>query len=297
MGSPVNTMPDVLIITVNYKGADSTERFLASAARLQHHSEARIVVVENGSEDGSAERLRAVARHFDNVELLESRLNRGYFGAANWALQQFLSRGPAADWTIVCNNDITFEDDQFLVKLFARNPQTGQVLAPAIIARQTACDCNPFLRERPSRAQLLRYRFWLSHYPLMWFKQLLSPYVRIARRRLAALRSAAPGNSPAQIYAAHGAFLIFSRGYFQADGYIDDGFFLYAEEFVVAEICRRLSVPVIHDPALRVFHDAHRVTGRLCTRTSFQQGRDGLEYALRTYFFVPGASGSPQLRS
>ena len=86
------------------------------------------------------------------------------------------------------------------------------------------------------------------------------------------------------VYAAHGAFLIFSRSYFEAGGYIDDGFFLYAEEFSVAEICRRLQLRVLHDPDLRVWHYAHQVTGRMCNRTSFEWGRQGFEYALRTYF-------------
>jgi GT2 family glycosyltransferase len=96
------------------------------------------------------------------------------------------------------------------------------------------------------------------------------------------------------IYAAHGAFLIFSRAYFEGGGYIDDGFFLYAEEFAVAEICRRLGLSVVHDPELRVIHSAHQSSGRMCTRTSFEQGKQGLDYALRTYFW-PSVQRSAQV--
>jgi GT2 family glycosyltransferase len=288
-------MPDALIITVNYKGVDATERFLGSVTGLAGQSSSRIFVVENGSEDGSAERLRALIAPFPNVELLESSTNRGYFGAANWALQQFLARGHRPDWTIICNNDLTFDDNQFLPKLFQHDPARGQVIAPAIVARHTGVDCNPFMRERPTRSQLLRYRFWQSNFYLMWTKQLLSPYVRILRHHLPFSHQDASPKS-AQVYAPHGAFLIFSRAYFEAGGYIDDGFFLYAEELSVAEICRRLNLPVVHDRELRVLHDGRQVTGRLCNRVSFRQGREGLEYALRTYFFGPTSEDSRQLQ-
>lgn len=285
-------MPDALIITVNYKGADATVRFLESAAQLECFAKAYVLVVENGSQDGSAERIRSAAKRFANVELLESPVNRGYFGAANWALQQYSGRANMPDWVVICNNDIIFDDRHLLAKLFQRYPERAGVIAPAIIAQQTGADCNPFLRERPSEFQLLRYRFWSANYYLMWFKQWLSPYVRKLRFHLSWKRLAQQSVQRTTVYAPHGAFLIFSRKYFEAGGYIDDGFFLYAEEFSVAEVCRHLALPVVHDPELRVLHDAHLVTGRMCNRVSFVQGRDGLNYVLRKYFSARNAGAS-----
>jgi GT2 family glycosyltransferase len=142
------------------------------------------------------------------------------------------------------------------------------------------------MRTRPSWFKLLRCRFWQSNYYLMWFKQWLSPYVRTARHHLN-FRRPSLWAARTDVYAPHGAFLIFSRSYFEAGGYIDDGFFLYAEEFSVAEICRQLQLRVVHDPGLRVWHNAHGVTGRMCNRTTFEYGRQGFSYALRKYFLVP----------
>jgi GT2 family glycosyltransferase len=285
-------MPDVLIITVNYKGADSTERFLKSASQLDGWDRAHLIAVENGSHDGSAERLRPLVRNFSNVELMESAENRGYFGAANWALQQYLARGQKPNWVIVCNNDVVFEDHQFLAKLSQHDLASAQVIAPAIIARPAGIDCNPFMRRRPSRFKLLRCQFWQSNYYVMWFKQWLSPYVRTARHHIYFWRRSFLSAGRIDIYAPHGAFLIFSRSYFEAGGYIDDGFFLYAEEFSVAEICRQLQLRVVHDPDLRVWHDAHQVTGRMCNRTTFEYGRQGFGYALHKYFLTTNIRAS-----
>jgi GT2 family glycosyltransferase len=280
------------MITVNYKGADSTERFLKSASETDNFFLAHVIVVENGSQDGSADRLRPLIREFANVELMESGENRGYFGAANWALQQYLAQAQKPSWVIVCNNDIVFDDHQFLVKLSQRDLASAQVIAPAIIARPTGIDCNPFLQRRPSPFKLLRCQFWQSNYYLMWFKQWLSPYVRTARHHINFWRRTSLSAGRTAVYAPHGAFLIFSRSYFEAGGYIDDGFFLYAEEFSVAEICRQLQLRVVHDPDLRVWHDAHQVTGRMCNRTTFEYGRQGFRYARRKYFLTtnPGTS-------
>jgi len=280
-------MPEVLIITVNYKAAESTERFLRTASALRCFPRVHIVVVENGSNDGSAERLRPIIQEFENVELMESAQNLGYFGAANWALKQYRARAEEPNWTIVCNNDVTFEDTRFLVKLLQRNPKGAGVIAPAIIDQATGIDCNPFLHERPSRFKLLRYQAWNYNYYFMWFKQWLSPYVRTVRTYLYGWRRPSMSMGRLPVYAPHGAFLIFSRSYFDAGGYIDDGFFLYYEELSVAEISRQLNLSIVHDPDLRVFHDAHRVSGRMCNRTTFEYGRQGLEYALRKYFLTP----------
>jgi GT2 family glycosyltransferase len=276
---------EVLVIIVNHKAADSTAKLLDSAAAMASFSRACVLVVENGSGDGSPQRLRRAVSGFDNVELLESPINRGYFAGANWALRQYLARGQQPDWVIVCNHDIVFEDPDFLVKLLGKDPASIEVIAPAITPYQTGVDCNPFLRRRPTSFQLWRYRFWLSNYYLMWFKQSLSPHVRRLRGWLRFPRERATRTGGMSIYAAHGAFLIFSRSYFARGGYIDDGFFLYAEEFSVAEICLRRGLRIVHDLELRVWHDGHQATGRMCNRAMFEHGRQGLQYALRKYFF------------
>jgi GT2 family glycosyltransferase len=288
-------MPDALIITVNYKGADSTARFLESVSGIERFQRAHVIVVENGSCDGSTEKLRPLVAEFSNVELLESPVNRGYFGGANWALQQYLARGHEPDWVIICNNDILFDDCQFLSKLFERNPQDAAVIAPAIIARLTGADCNPFMASRPTRLRLLRIRLWHSSYYFMLIKQLLSPHVRTFRHRLFSWAPKTKPTKPSRIYGAHGAFLIFSGSYFEAGGYIDDGHFLYAEELCIAEICVLLGLRVVHDQDFQVWHEGHQATGRRLNRAMYEYARGGLHYALRKYFDAAAAPRSAQI--
>lgn len=277
-------MPDVLMITVNYQGADATARFLESATYLESFELAHLIVVENGSGDKSAEMLRPLVAGMDNAELIESPENLGYFGAAKWALQRYLAGAPQPDWVIVCNNDLLFHDRQFLSKLLRKRADSASVLAPAIIDQNTRVDSNPFRRRRPNAFEWWRIRAWHASFYFLWIKQLLSPYVRILRSGWRAHHPPATGQPASEIYAAHGAMFIISRSFFEAGGYIDDGHFLYAEEFCVAEICLKLGLKIVHDPELCVWHDSHHVTGRYCTRSSFEHARGAIQYVSQKHF-------------
>lgn len=268
-----------LIITVNFRHAACTLQWLESASRLSGFQDCKVIIVDNNSGDGSHLGIKQAVADFGNVDLLESSENRGYFGGAKWALEQYLAHHGLPDWIVVCNNDIVFFGSEFLNRLIAHDPLAEGVLAPAVISSLTGCDANPMIVKRPSQIRLLRYRFQLSTYYVAWLTQLMAPTVRKVRNRLRPARS----HCTTQIYAPHGSILVFSRAFFEKGGFIDDGSFLYAEELSVAEACLRLGLPVVHDPALRVRHNDSQTTGRLLTRTAYLQQKKGLHYAITTY--------------
>ena len=151
-----------VLITVNYRTADSTIRFLQSISQLDAFDQNLLIVVDNASGDGSANQIRGNLGGSANRLFLESNVNRGYFGGAKWALEKAVGTGSLPDWVIISNNDITFQDKQFFTKLFRRDPQALGVLAPAIVSRLTGIDSNPFLRKRPTPWQVFPFRFLLS---------------------------------------------------------------------------------------------------------------------------------------
>src|SRR5713101_8614463 len=110
---------DAFIVTVNYRGATDTLKFLESLRHLKGFPGVDVTVVDNSSGEDSPSKIRAEISNLGNVRLLESGKNRGYFGAAKWAVQEYLDAGKSLpNWIIVCNNDILIEDQDFLVKLF-----------------------------------------------------------------------------------------------------------------------------------------------------------------------------------
>jgi GT2 family glycosyltransferase len=88
------------------------------------YSNFQILVIDNGSTDGSVEVLR---RAYPDIELIETGDNLGYAGGNNVGLERAVARG--ADYVVLLNND-TVVDPGFLdtlVDVAERDPQAAFV--------------------------------------------------------------------------------------------------------------------------------------------------------------------------
>jgi GT2 family glycosyltransferase len=232
--------------------------------------------------------IRSTVTEFPNAELIESPTNRGYFGAARFALDHYLEQGNGLpDWVIVCNHDVLIEDKDFFSRLLCQDTRTAGVIAPRIQALPGRVDQNPFMRRRPGPLRWAQLRFISSNYRAAalwdWLSHRKSEFRSwlAARRRGALLDDNAKRES---IYAAHGSFFIFSRRYFEAGGFLDGNLFLYGEEISVAEICRSLGLPVVYEPSLRVLHKVHQSTGEVLSRFTYECQRRAMLYVTSRYF-------------
>jgi GT2 family glycosyltransferase len=246
------------LITVNYKSAEATARFLGDILRQDRsHCRLRVVVADNSATMDDLEPVRASFRDAEGVVFLPMPSNPGYFGAAHRAFQQIWPDGPP-DWLIVANPDIRLPQEGFFNRLAQLSPSTGVVLAPRITSGRTGLDQNPYRRSRPTRFRMSLFRLiprvWLLHWMLR-----AQCHVR-HRLRMSTKRIVTPSTpNPEVIYAPHGSFVVFSREYFQRGNALNAGSFLFGEEIFVAESCRRAGLPVVWVPSLQVVHDEHVV--------------------------------------
>jgi len=93
-------MPEISVIILNWNGKHFLETCL-TALRRQTFRDFEAILVDNGSEDGSAEYVRT---QFPEVRLLALGENRGFTGGniAGWEL---VRNGPAKGLVILLNND------------------------------------------------------------------------------------------------------------------------------------------------------------------------------------------------
>jgi O-antigen biosynthesis protein len=109
---PPDTTPDVRaasIVIPNWNGRDLLEKYLPSvAASMEPHPESEIIVVDNGSEDGSAAFVR---ERFPQVRVLELDRNLGFGGGSNAGF-----RAARHDIVVLLNSDMRVEPD-FLAPL------------------------------------------------------------------------------------------------------------------------------------------------------------------------------------
>lgn len=104
--------PHVTIIILHWRAFERTAQCLASLAHLEYDAYS-ILVADNGSHDGSLERLR---RAFPQIDTLEYDENRGFAAGVNPAIRRALDAG--SEYMLLLNNDVLVEPD-LLTQLIA----------------------------------------------------------------------------------------------------------------------------------------------------------------------------------
>lgn len=104
--------PLVYIVVVNWNQPQLTADCLRSLRTLDYPSY-RVLVVDNGSQDSSVERLQA---EFGNwLEFIANETNMGFTGGNNAGIQYALEQ--AADYILLLNNDTIINDSHLLTAL------------------------------------------------------------------------------------------------------------------------------------------------------------------------------------
>jgi GT2 family glycosyltransferase len=120
--------PKVFVVILNWNLKDDTivcvSSVLASSCKRL-----RVVVVDNGSQDGSA--LALVDRFGEAIDLIVNEENLGFAKGINVGIQHALAQG--ADWVLLLNNDTIIAPDMIerLMNMAGRRPDAG-ILAPVI---------------------------------------------------------------------------------------------------------------------------------------------------------------------
>lgn len=122
------TLRGVHVVVLNWNRPEDTAACLHSL-RPARAAGARVLVVDNGSTDGSQSRLQ---RQFPDLEILQTGKNLGYTGGNNAGLSAALASG--AEFVCVLNNDTIVADD-FLQPLVERSRGASQPVALSPVIR------------------------------------------------------------------------------------------------------------------------------------------------------------------
>lgn len=216
----------VWIVVLNWNGLSDTLTCLQSLQQLRY-PEHRIVVVDNGSTDGSADALRG-ARSSTGFELIEAERNLGYAGGNNLGIRHALDNG--AEFILILNND-TVVDPLLLDELVGsaeRHPEAG-CFGPWI-----------FYMHDPDR-------LWFTHSD--WSSE-LSAFTAPGKGSLASELSSETTSTE---YVC-GAALFFRAGVARQIGLLDERFFLVYEDSDWCFRARRAGFACLAVPSARVWH-------------------------------------------
>ena len=235
--------PSVWIVVLNWNGLTDTLVCLESLRRLDCAGH-RVVVVDNGSTDGSVEALRRENLP-PTLDIIETGRNLGYAGGNNLGIRHALDRG--ADFIFLLNNDTTVDPRLLdeLVDAAERHPEVG-CFGPWIL----------YMHDPD--------RLWFSRSEWSSAK---AAFTAPGKGRLA---SELP-NSPADTEYVCGAALFFRAEVARKVGLLDERFFLVYEDSDWCFRARDAGFGCLTVPSARVWH---RIGSSFSTEAS----------PLRTYF-------------
>jgi N-acetylglucosaminyl-diphospho-decaprenol L-rhamnosyltransferase len=132
---------DLCVITVTYNSARHLPSFLAALPAAADGVRMRVVVVDNGSQDGSAE----VARQA-GVIVVETEVNLGYSGGINAGRRH----ADGCKAVVIANPDLRFEAGSLSI-LYAAVLRSGGVAVPLLLGPDGAVRSSMFREPTVSR--------------------------------------------------------------------------------------------------------------------------------------------------
>ncbi|MBB6644718.1 glycosyltransferase family 2 protein [Halobellus ruber] len=117
--------PYVVISVVNWNGREILSECLASLFGTTDYDNFDVIVVDNGSKDGS---VKMVRDQFPGVKVVENETNKGFSTANNQSFKLALERG--AEYLLLLNNDTVITDPMWLramVGVAESDPDVGIV--------------------------------------------------------------------------------------------------------------------------------------------------------------------------
>ncbi len=244
---------DVSAVVLNYRTPDQTSLTVRSlqTSRLRPRE---ILVVDNHSEDGSADMLRHA---FTDVRVIDAEANLGFSGGCNLGIRAALEKG--ARFVLLVNSDAILAPDALghLLGAMERTPRLG-IAAPVVLSR-----------EEPDHVSTAGISF--------------SPRTGRMRHRAAGRRLAAIGSNPLQLVdAVSGCVMLIRREVFDEIGMLDEAYFFSFED---VDFCLRardagFAIACVQDA--RAYHEGGRTIGRRSARRVYFGTRNHLRLAART---------------
>lgn len=211
-------MPRVVAIVLNWNLPAET-RSCVEQLRASGYPDLKVIIVDNGSTDGSPERLRA---WFPDVEILALGKNRGFAAGNNVGVRRALALG--ADWILLVNNDAVLAPDALQRLIDAASPGVGLAM--------------PRIDALPSG------RLWNAGARLRGLNPLPRP---LREADLAA-------GKPLRIDFAVGCVLLIRRDVVETIGLLDERYFMYYEDLDFCARARAAGFRIIVVPSARAGH-------------------------------------------
>ena len=244
-----DNLPHVCVVILSWNGKEDTLACLGSLARGVEPP-AKVLLVDNGSTDGTSE---AVRKKFPWVTVLETGENLGFTGGNNVGIRYALENG--ADYVLLLNND-TIVDPLSLREMLSVASSSDRIgfVSPKI--------------------------YFLDPPDLLWFAgarfSTRTGYGRVTGYRE---RDRGQYDEIREIDRPCGCAMLVSRALCEKAGLMDDGIFLYMDEVEWMLRARKYGFRAFYAPNAKVWHKVSASVGR-------ENHPDAIYYGVRNTLYT-----------
>jgi N-acetylglucosaminyl-diphospho-decaprenol L-rhamnosyltransferase len=248
VASPRTRPPKLSCIIVNYNTREQTTEFLASLAPEVEPLGGEIIVIDNGSVDGSAASFRSI---FPTVKVVEANANLGFAKAVNVGARQ--ARG---QYLLLLNPDMVARPGSVaaIVGFADEQPDYG------IYGGRTV----------RSDGSLEPSSCWAA--PTLWSLLMFATMLSTILKHSAVFDPESMGrwqrDTVREVEIVTGCLMLIRRELFWQVGGMDETYFLYGEDAEFSLRCRQQGWRAVIVPTAEMVHEVGGSTGASGTKTS-----------------------------
>ena len=245
---------------------EDTKACVASIHEKLQGEKYEIVIVDNGSPNGSGKTLMELFGDKKGMHVLLNERNEGFARGNNVGFR-YAKYSLGADFIVMLNSDTTLlhGNVQKLVEEEYGRSRCG-VIGPKIITLHPPFDANPGPAQLPRfwrqlKALLFMYAFWLLSYLDMDLR--VARLGRPQRRRMSMVERDEHHDERVENVELSGCFWVFTPAFIEIFDGLCDKTFLYNEEPILFLRCRRAGLKTVYLPSIEIFHKGSSSTGSL----------------------------------
>lgn len=248
-------------VVLHYKSYKDTIECVNSILDL--YSEVNVVIVDNASGDGTVEKLIKKYKSKENIYIIKNNRNLGFAEGNNvgytYAREVLLS-----EFILVCNNDLIFSQEDYLVKIKKIYNETGAyIIGPDIESLSDGQHQNPM---SPTTTNPYRINREILRYKLLLFLSKLNVYDFLKKNdfhNIQLQQNRIVHNELKENEVLHGSMLIFTPRYVKKEeNAFRLGTFLYMEEDILYAYARSKNYKTLYAPNLHVYHKEDSSTNK-----------------------------------
>jgi GT2 family glycosyltransferase len=247
-------------VILHYQTKDDTIECVNSILTQISYSGVKVIVVDNGSPNGSGPELKELFEGIDKVEVILSSVNLGFTGGNNIGFR-YAKQNYNAEFITLINNDTVIIQPEFvsaIISKYARQP--FHILGPDIITLSGKHQ-NPVFNKSSSlkavQNYLKHYRkvLWLNYLGLdLILEKIKKSVFPKSKIHLEDIERKIDHSSEQEGVTLHGSAIVFSPLYINKYDGLYPGPFMYGEEAILDFFVKRDNLRTIYWPDVKILH-------------------------------------------